>query len=233
MLWLELDSFVQKFKNLCQVGGNPNLSMKSEAGKVSVSLQMELDIPAFQHQGQYRSRRNGPAQQRRRERRARERKAAIEETAAGIAPEEAVVLLLAEIAAKASIDECEIGNTKPEKDLDKHAESSAVSEVGSLAEGTLKASTEFKCQECESEFDNSKELRIHETRSHKVTNSPIPQIDGTSDASTSLVTKENPELDIHSKSKNQYPRNCERCSKFLRNHNEFRKHVVSCIMARK
>jgi hypothetical protein len=87
------------------VGGNPNLIMKAEAGKASVSLQMELDIPAVQRQGQYRSRRNGPAQQRRRERRARERKAAIEETAAFIALEEAVVLLLAEITAKATIEE--------------------------------------------------------------------------------------------------------------------------------
>ena len=160
--------------------------MKSEAGKVSVSLQMEFDIPTFQHQAPYRSGRNGPAKQRRRERRARERRAAVEETEAGIAPEEAVVLLLAEIAAKAGIEECEIGNPMSEEDLDEPSESSAVA--------VAEAPSEFKCQECESEFENSKELRNHDKRSHKVTNSPIPQIDGTNDAS-SLVTKENSELD--------------------------------------
>ena len=137
MLWLELDSFVQNFKNLCQVGGNPNMVMKSEAGKVSVSLQMEFDIPAFQHQAPYRSGRSRPAKQRRRERRARERRAAVEETEAGIAPEEAVVLLLAEIAAKAGIEECEIGNPMSEEDLDEPSESSAVA--------VAEASSEFKC----------------------------------------------------------------------------------------
>jgi hypothetical protein len=72
------------------------------------------------------------------ERRARERRAEVEETEAGIAPEEAVVLLLAEIAAKAGIEECEIGNPMSEEDLDEPSESSAVA--------VAKACDEFKCQ---------------------------------------------------------------------------------------
>ena len=83
-MFRELNSFVQKFKNLCQVGGNPNLIMKSQAGKVSVSLQAEFDLPSFPSQAPSRSRRNGPSQQRRRERRAAEQKAASENTAADI-----------------------------------------------------------------------------------------------------------------------------------------------------
>ena len=63
--------------------------------------------------------------------------------------EEAAVLLLLEIAVEVSIKECEISNPKHEKDLDKPSESPAVSDVGSVAEGTLKVSTEFKCKECD------------------------------------------------------------------------------------
>ena len=33
--------------------------------------------------------------------------------------------------------------------------------------------------------------------------------------------------------KSQYPRNCEKCDKYLRNGTEFRKHVVACVMSRK
>ena len=41
------------------------------------------------------------------------------------------------------------------------------------------------------------------------------------------------DLETESDSKNQYPRDCQHCDKFLRNHNDFRKHVVDCMMARK
>jgi hypothetical protein len=95
MLWLELDSFVQKFKNLSQTGGSPKLNIKSQAGKVSVSLQIEFDVPSFNYQVPFRSRKNGPSKQRRRERRTKEQEAAFEESAVTIAPEEALVLLLA------------------------------------------------------------------------------------------------------------------------------------------
>ena len=115
MFRLELDIFVQKFKNLCQVGGNPNLIMMSQAGKVSLSLQVELNLPSFPGQVPSRSRRNGPSQQRRHERRVAERKAASEEAAADIPPEEAVLILLAEIAGKANA-KSSTGNSISEKD---------------------------------------------------------------------------------------------------------------------
>ena len=31
--------------------------------------------------------------------------------------------------------------------------------------------------------------------------------------------------------KSQYPRQCEKCDKYLRNNLDFRKHVVACMMA--
>ena len=64
--------------------------MKSQAGKVSVSLQVEFNLPPFQGQVPSWSRRNGPSQPRRRETRAAEQKADSEEAAADIPPEEAV-----------------------------------------------------------------------------------------------------------------------------------------------
>ena len=33
--------------------------------------------------------------------------------------------------------------------------------------------------------------------------------------------------------KSQYPRHCEYCDKYLRSNLDFRKHVVTCMMARK
>ena len=38
--------------------------------------------------------------------------------------------------------------------------------------------TSFMCDQCDSEFDNEKGLRCHQGKMHKVTLSPIPQIDG-------------------------------------------------------
>ena len=51
-------------------------------------------------------------------------------------------------------------------------------EERSMAEEAFKAPGEFKCEECETKHDNLGELRDHEIRKHRVTSSPIPQVDG-------------------------------------------------------
>ena len=57
----------------------------------------------------------------------------------------------------------------------------------SAPEITRKKSTEstskttFKCDQCDSDFDNEKGLKRHQGKIHKVTLSPIPQIDGQSE----------------------------------------------------
>ena len=69
----ELDSFIFKFKNLCQAGWNATLSLKSNCGKVEAHLSVELGeafAPVTKQS------KNGPSQQRRRERRAAAREAA-------------------------------------------------------------------------------------------------------------------------------------------------------------
>jgi hypothetical protein len=46
-----------------------------------------------------------------------------------------------------------------------------------------------------------------------------------------------PDVEYEAKSsvvlKSQYPRDCEKCNKHLRNNTDFRKHVVACVMSRK
>ena len=43
------------------------------------------------------------------------------------------------------------------------------------------AKNPFKCDHCDSQFENEKGLKCHEGKMHKVTLSPIPQVDGHSE----------------------------------------------------
>ena len=64
----EIDSFVKKYKALCQAGRSASLNFSSNAGKVSVILRVDLGVLEEGPQVQPNPSRNGPAQQRRRER---------------------------------------------------------------------------------------------------------------------------------------------------------------------
>ena len=76
---IEIDSFVKKFKSLCQLGRTAKLTLTSNAGKASINLSVDLEVlpqevlpPPPKHS------RNGPARLRRREKRAAARKADAE-----------------------------------------------------------------------------------------------------------------------------------------------------------
>ena len=88
-----------------------------------------------------------------------------------------------------------------------------------------KASSESKYKECD-------DIGAHDVLDHKVPSSPIPQIDGQHDSLEKVheITEEN---ENKVKLKSQYPRRCEDCDKYLRDNNDFRKHVVACVMSRK
>lgn len=73
MVLPEIDSFVFKFKNLLHLEKDATLTLKSEAGKASVTLSVELGHVLSD--SLLRNPRNGPARQRRRERRAAARDA--------------------------------------------------------------------------------------------------------------------------------------------------------------
>ena len=81
MAIFEIDSFVRKFKVLCQSGRSARLILCSNAGKASLNLCVDLGVL---HEGPYHPpnhSRNGPARQRCREKRvaadAEEAKAAL------------------------------------------------------------------------------------------------------------------------------------------------------------
>ena len=68
MVLPEIDSFVFKFKNLLHLEKDATLTLKSEAGKASVTLSVELGHVLSD--SLLRNPRNSPARQRRRKRRA-------------------------------------------------------------------------------------------------------------------------------------------------------------------
>ena len=76
MVQWELDSFYFKFKNLLRAEKDATLTFKSEAGRASVSLSLDLGhVLRGQDQLPPGGHRNGPARQRRREKRAADRAA--------------------------------------------------------------------------------------------------------------------------------------------------------------
>ena len=103
----EIDSFVRKFKVLCQAGRSACLTISSDAGKATLNLSVDLGVlpdegqhhhPHHPHLPRKHSR-NGPSRQRRREKRAAARSAQAEEAEAALTAEEKEML---EIAGKAA-----------------------------------------------------------------------------------------------------------------------------------
>jgi hypothetical protein len=92
----EIDSFVKKFKALCQAGRSASSNISSCAGKASLNLRMYLGaIQDGPHHPPNHSR-NGPSRQRGREKRAADCVADAEEAVAALAVEEREVLEIAE-----------------------------------------------------------------------------------------------------------------------------------------
>ena len=92
----EIDSFVRKFKALCQAGRSASLNLSSCDGKASLNLRVDLGAL---HDGPHHPpnhSRNGPPRQRRREKRAAARVAEAEEAVAALSVGEREVLEIAE-----------------------------------------------------------------------------------------------------------------------------------------
>jgi hypothetical protein len=100
MAFHEIDSFINKFKALCQGGRNASLTLSSKFGKAVINLRVDLGVPFQQdlqpHHPQKQHCRNGPAQQRRRERRAAACQATAEEAEAMLSLEEKEMVEMAE-----------------------------------------------------------------------------------------------------------------------------------------
>ena len=135
MAYHEIDSFVNKFKALCQGGRNASLTMSSKAGKAVINLRVDLGVlPQQDLQPHHPPKhpRYGPAQQRRRERRAAARQAAAEQAEAVLTPEEKDVLDMADIAkqdAEIATDSINAKENETEKVTNHEAAKTSVDDV--------------------------------------------------------------------------------------------------------
>ena len=140
----EIDSFVGKFKALCQAGRSASLNLSSRDGKAFLNLRVDLgalcDGP--HHPPNHQSR-NGPSRQRRRERRAAARVAEAVKAVAALSVEEREVLEIAEeVVSKSTVPESsapeegseEAGIEKAEQDNPMAPKASAVEVVDEVCD---------------------------------------------------------------------------------------------------
>ena len=170
----ELDTFVQKFKELRKAGIGAHLDVDTFAGEAWVGLRVRLGHapgpPHHQvHQQATLKSRNGPSQQRRRERRAQERNQAE--------AEEASKVLAEKVNVENETDSVEAEKEESVCEVTEEVAGDKVNELGSNAGDEV----QFSCELCESKFSSLRAIRAHVGRKHKVTGSPIPQVDGTFD----------------------------------------------------
>ena len=247
MIVTEVDTFIQKFRDLWQSGLDAHLDLDTHAGQAWVGLRVRLGhAPGpLHHQVQpnsQRKSRNSPSRQRRRAKRAsaRQNEEAVKETneVESIQNESKAVEALTNIV-----------DNESENIEDAIAEIVA-SEVAMNDTDVVKTTDEVPAAEnaqVEKEaFDHeaTEETNISENLEENIDtaaaagmNKVIDEIcsDEVYEANDSFMREvENTDvLDEKLKMKSQYPRNCEKCEKYLRNNTDFRKHVVACVMARK
>ena len=156
----ELDTFIKKFKDLWKSGIGAHLDIDTHAGEAWVGLRVRLGHapgpPHYQVQVQERAR-NGPSRQQRRERRAQERKQ-----------------VEAEEASKA-VSENETDSVEEVMEL---ATADVVISNLNYLSSNADAEIDYSCDFCETKFSSLRAVQIHIGKKHKVTGSPIPQVDG-------------------------------------------------------
>ena len=175
----ELDTFVQKFKQLWYSGLTAHLDLDTHAGQAWVGLRARLGhAPGPLHIPSRipspRKTRDGPSRQRRRARRATSRQ---EEEA-----EEATQGNEMKSAENAEQNiENRTDRNEAEEALAEPAETAALElDIPAEEAAAEKASEMFACEMCDSKFNSLRAIRVHIGKKHKATGSPIPQIDGAS-----------------------------------------------------
>ena len=158
--------------DLWKSGIGAHLNIDTHAGEAWVGLRVRLGHapgpPHHQVHPQTREKsRNGPSRQRRRDRRAQER---------------------------IQVQEAEEASKVESENVD--AENAAVSEEGEKEPGVSNSTAEvvednlsdkssnaeaYSCNLCDARLSSLRAIRTHEGKKHKVTGSPIPQVDGASD----------------------------------------------------
>ena len=164
----EIDSFIQKFKNLWKCGLDAHLNIDTHAGQAWVGLRVGLGgSHSFHGHQDTAKRRRGPAYQRRQER----RQAAGDAAVAGVPNplEEVCDLASSESVSADEVDSSEAGTSASAE----QARSNTNAKKENDAE---KVSDNFTCDLCEFVSNWAKGLRIHMTRMHPNTN--VEQLDG-------------------------------------------------------
>ena len=193
----ELDSFMNKFKQIWKSGRTAHLDVDTCAGQAWVGLRVRLGQVHGPHsqdqEGQHQpTNRNSPSRQRRRDRRAAERKAAAERQNASDneVAEEELDVGAGILEASDNVNEAEEASTVVEEIVETSSDDNQVvkaSETDSVVnledkidESTEKAETCFMC-DFESNWKNG--LKIHMARKH----CNIEQIDGNNSVASEEV----------------------------------------------
>ena len=178
----ELDSFVNKFKQLWRSGLSAHLDIDTYAGQAWVGLRVRLGQAQAVDSSSRRTR-DGPARQRRRARRA----AAAKEKEVEEASTDAVNA--GEIILDNSEKEGEAGKASNSENAVDDPTEEVVEIVGeSTAVEAATDNVEFTCEICDKTFDSVRGLRTHEGRLHKATCSTIPQLDGEPEMLDDFIT---------------------------------------------
>ena len=156
----ELDSCINKFKNLWESGLDAHLVIDAHAGHAWVDLRVRLGHapgpPHHQvHQQATLQSRNGPSQQRRRERRAQERNQAE--------AEEASKVLAEKVNVENETDSVEAEKEESVCEVTEEVAGDKVNELGSNAGDEV----QFSCELCESKFSSLRAIRAHVGRKLK------------------------------------------------------------------
>ena len=182
---LQMDSFVKKFKILCQAGRNASLTLSSNAGKAVLNLRVDLGVleeqdPHPPHHPSTRSR-NGPSQQRRRDRRAAARKATSEQAEAVLSLEERQVLREAEKAeanhdaekAEANVNAVK-ANIVTEVKVTEEVKENAVDKVQKDTEKVVHNGPEGEADLVVDEFCSNESYNLDKTNSATSQSAPRP-----------------------------------------------------------
>ena len=234
MFATELDSFVYKFNQLWSAGHSAHLDLDTHAGRAWVGLRVQLGhhapLPPYHlphNFPQYSHKKDSPSRQRRRAKRAAAAQKANAEEASKINKEVAVDVAENESAEEAIVDVEESRNVNDAKPVEETDDGQNETLVGVAEEALQMRIPDELCP------DNDYETAtIEEIKASEVSSIPISQIDGQDD-SLETVHQTAGVIEKNVKLKNQYPRNCEDCGKYLRSSIDFRKHIVACVMARK
>ena len=238
MFVTELDSFVYKFHQLWSAGHSAHLDLDTHAGRAWVGLRVQLGHHAPLHPyhlpnnfPQYSHKKDSPSRQRRRAKRA----AAAQQPNAAEEASEMDKEVTVDVANNKTAEEANVHESrniyyaKPVEETEEGQNDTLV-DVAEEASKAMRIPDEV-CADDDYEPAPIEEIRADEVQDHKVTNSPIPQIDGLD--SLERVDETTGVVHNNVKLKNQYPRNCESCEKYLKNKLDFRKHIVACVMSRK